>query len=63
VDSVSGVLLNGKQAMAYLGIGERRFYALVKAGVIPRWESPTGGYPLYSRLALDEWARQLGRAS
>lgn len=60
---MTGLLMNEKQACAYVGLGRDRFRKLVKAGAIPQWKNPLGGWPLYSKLALDEWAKTLGRAS
>lgn len=56
-----GLLMNGKDAAAYLGLGRDRFKALVKAGIIPQWRNPAGGWPLYSKPVLDAWAAGLGR--
>lgn len=63
MSATSGVLMNGKEAAVYLGLGRDRFRKLVKAGVIPQWRNPLGGWPMYSKLALDEWAKTLGGAA
>ncbi len=55
------LLLNGKQAAVYLGIGRVKLRRLTRAGVIPCWEDPDTGWRHYSRLALDEWALTAGR--
>lgn len=57
------LLLTAPQASRYVGLGRDRFRALVKAGVIPQWRNPLGGWPMYSRAALDEWARRQGSAA
>lgn len=58
-----GLLMGEPEAREYLGLGRRRFRELVKAGEIPQWRNPLGGWPLYSRPALDEWAKKLGGAA
>lgn len=55
--------MTSEEARTYLGLGHYRWRKLVKAGVIPQWQNPLGGWPIYSKLALDEWARTLGRAA
>jgi hypothetical protein len=60
---MTGLLLNEKGAYTYLGLGRDRFRKLVKAGVIPQWKNPLGGWPMYSKPALDEWAKSLGGES
>lgn len=52
-------LLTAAQAARYLGVGPNRLRAWVRAGAVPFWTDPVTGRRLYSRLALDEWARQL----
>lgn len=55
------LLLTGKQAAVYLGVGRVKLRRLTRAGVIPCWEDPDTGWRHYSRLALDEWARRNGQ--
>lgn len=48
-------LMNGKEARAYLRLGEKAFVRLVKSGVIPVWIDPDTQRKRYSRKALDRW--------